>query len=389
MLCQINRDRTLAMLSSLEPTLRTRKVIVTSSEEMYAKVKKDKELNVEKVIYGNSLGGIQPKTFGLAFVEQFVITTDISLMKISSIVNGGVIFPYTLPWSLEKFIDNVELQKDSLRKDETIRKERERLKELHKKKMEAYKEEKKQVKAHNKELKKEYEKALKEAPDSVKAFIKEPEYLPEPEKPGELILPEFKKAYSLHMDRQNESYGWKLLSRFEFFQIEDSSFGYLRKRPEMLKFSIDNAIEVAKIGKMSKGEFYEEIAKLDVDTPKVADIKQSLIEADAIALVAQFDETMSSLYFSEESEGVKEVKLPPLAPIKPMHAASMLAGGIGEYSKEIDLNGEKHLIKAAIVKTFSTRKILMGTREIEETVEFYEQKMGVYNLDRRELRILG
>jgi len=214
--------------------------------------------------------------------------------------------------------------------------------------MAAYKEQKKKVKEHNKALKAEYEKALEEAPESVKAFIQEPEYLPEPEKPKEPIMPEYSKGYSLNMDRQDRSYGWKLLSRFEFFKIEGSDFGYLRKRPEMLKFSARTATEVAKIGEMTKGEFLEEIRRLDVDT-----------------------------------------RLPPLAPIKPMHAASMLAGGIGEFSKEIDLGGEQNLIKAAIVKEFSTRKILMGSKEIEETVEFYEQKMGVYNLDRRELRVLG
>ena len=79
----------------------------------------------------------------------------------------------------------------------------------------------------------------------------------------------------------------------------------------------------------------------------------------------------------------------PLAPIKPMHAASMLAGGIGEYSKELDLDGHKVLIKAAIVKEYKSRNMIVNGKDVTETVEFFEQKMGVYNLDRRELRILG
>ena len=387
MLYQVNRDRSLEMALDLQ--LKSKKVFLTSNIELYGKIKNLEE-PIEKVIYGSSLGNIPNKSFGLAFVEQFVVITDIgSLLRMANIVNYGVIFPYTLPWSLEKFIDNVELQKDALRKDQRIREERDRLKKLHKEKMEVYKKEKKEVKKKNKVLKEEYLAALKDAPENVKAFIKEPEYFQEPEKPQDLVLPEFQKGYSLHMDRQNESFGWKLLSRFEFVQIEDSNYAFLRKRPERLNFSVENAIKVAKIQKISKGEFLTEIQKKDIDTPSIYNIKQSFIDSDSISLVAKYDNIMPELLFSEEEDGVDEVKLPPLAPIKPMHAASMLAGGMGEYSKEIELRGEKHLIKAAIVKTYNTRTVIMGGKEIDETVEFYEQKMGDYNLDRRELRILG
>ena len=275
MLYVLNRENSLKSAETLPA--RSSKTLLTGTEELYAFGSKSDRF--DKVIYGNSLSGVPNKSFGLAFVEQFVITTDISLMKIAQVVNGGVIFPYTLPWSLEKFVDNVELAKETLRREEKIKEERNRLKELHKERMAAYKEEKKKIKEQNKKLKEEYEKALKEAPESVKAFIQEPEYIPEPKKPSEPIMPEYPKGYSLNVDRQDKSFGWKLLSRFEFFQVEGSGWGYLRRRPELLKFSAQTAIDVAKIGKMTKEEFFEEISRLDVDTPKVAEIKQSFIDS--------------------------------------------------------------------------------------------------------------
>ena len=385
MLYVLNRE---AFLEASEQIPSKRgKTLVTGRESLY-----DKGLNnykFDKVIYGYSLSGIPNRSFGIAVVEQFVITTDLSLLKIYQVVNGGVVFPYTLPWSLEKFIEKVDLAKASLKKEAKVKEKRTKLLTLYKENIALYKKQKKEIKENNKALKAEYTKAFQDAPESVKAFIKEPDYIPEPERPSQPIMPEYEKGYSLHIDHQERSFGWKLLSRFEFFQVEGTSFGFLRKRSELLKFSTNEAINIAKIGKMSQEEFLQEISRLDIDTPKVTEIKQSFIDSDSISIVAKYSKDMDNMLFSEEFEGVNEVKLPPLAPIKPMHAASMLAGGLGEFSKEITLGGEKNIIKAAIIKEFKSRKILMGSKEIEETVEFYEQKMGVYNLDRRELRILG
>jgi len=385
MLIYVNRDRTLDVLDE-NLKIKSKKIGLTGSEDMYRFMRSK---DFEKVIYGSSMGGIPSKAFGLVYAEQFVINTEVNLLKLFQITNGGVIFPYVLPWPLEKFIDNVDSFRHTLEQEEKVREERERLKEAYKTQMEKYKALKKEVKEKNKKLKEEYKTALKEAPDSVKAFIQEPEYIPEPEKPAEPNYPEYKNGYSLLTDRQDKSFGWKLLARFEFYKVKDTPFGFLKKRPELLTFNTKNAFEVAEIKEISRGEFFTLIQRMDVDTPKINEMKQNLYDSDTVSIVAETDSSFEELLFSEEADGVNEVKLPPLAPIKPMHAASMLAGGIGEYSKELELNGEKVLIKAAIVKEFKTRKILMGNKEVEETVEFYEQKMGVYNIDRRELRILG
>ena len=386
MLVYLNRDKTLEMFKETISS-RSNLVGLTGTEEMYKKMKKDSDFS--KVLFGSSMGGIPSKTFGIAFVEQFVVSTEVNLMKLFQIVNGGVVFPYTLFWPLEKFISNVEAFRETLEEEERIREIREKMKEEYKKKLEEYKKQKKEIKEKNKALKEEYKKALKEAPESVKAFIQEPEYLPEPEKPKEPNYPEFRKGYSLLTDRQDQSFGWKLLARFEFYKIKDSSLGFLKRREELLAFNTKNVFEVAEIKEISKGEFYEMLKKLDIDTPKVNDLKQQLVDSETISIVAEEDQSFEELLFSEEEEGVKEMRLPPLAPIKPMHAASMLAGGIGEYSKELILDGEKVLIKAAIVKEFKTRKTIVQNKEVEEVVEFYEQKMGVYNIDRRDLKILG
>jgi len=118
MLYIVNRENSLNLAEELS-LKGQKKVLMTGTENLYAKSIKNGSFF--KVILGNSLSIIPNKSFGLAFVEQFVVTNDINLMKIAQVVNGGVIFPYTLPWSLEKFIEKVEFAQETLRP--SIRKE--------------------------------------------------------------------------------------------------------------------------------------------------------------------------------------------------------------------------------------------------------------------------
>jgi len=84
----------------------------------------------------------------------------------------------------------------------------------------------------------------------------------------------------------------------------------------------------------------------------------------------------------------QEKELPILTTLKPNQTASMLAGGIGNFAKEIEINGEKQLIKGAIIKEKIKREISVNNMVIEETIESYTQEIGVLNISRRELTII-
>jgi len=84
----------------------------------------------------------------------------------------------------------------------------------------------------------------------------------------------------------------------------------------------------------------------------------------------------------------QEKELPVLTTLKPNQTASMLAGGIGNFAKEIQINGEKQLIKGAIVKEKIKREINVNNMLIEEIIESYTQEIGILNISRREFTII-
>jgi hypothetical protein len=209
-----------------------------------------------------------------------------------------------------------------------------------------------------------------------------------PAKPEEPNYPEMPRIAGIQdrFYKPETSLVWKILRRFEYLQVLGTNLGLMKKREKELMFNVKNLSEIS-VGEISIDDFYEYINSHNVDSASAKELKQSFADPVAVELFADVDFTITDLMFSEETD--ESIILPPLAPIKPMHAASMLAGGIGEYYKEVILNGETVALKAAIVKEPTSRTTVINGREVTEVIEQNIQKLGVYNTLRREFRILG
>ena len=94
---------------------------------------------------------------------------------------------------------------------------------------------------------------------------------------------------------------------------------------------------------------------------------QVIDSPEAIELIAEEDDSLLELQFTEEQDKVKYY--PPLAPIKPQLAASMLAGGMGGYAHEVLIDGDRYSIKAASIKEVTTRELIINGKEVKESVE--------------------
>ena len=88
-------------------------------------------------------------------------------------------------------------------------------------------------------------------------------------------------------------------------------------------------------------------------------------------------------------ETAAEIKeYPVLSKLKPNQTASMLAGGIGNFAKEVTFGDEKMLIKGATIKSQIQRETIINNQNVIETIESYSQEIGALNLTRRELQII-
>jgi len=138
-------------------------------------------------------------------------------------------------------------------------------------------------------------------------------------------------------------------------------------------------------GKMSKEELLNRL-EMDTHTNKY----EPTLSLSTIGLVAENISLDINIFDDVINEGDRKEapKIKPLAPIKPMHAASMLAGG-GNFSKEIILDDEPYLVKAASVKKRQTREVINHKGElVEETIESYEPVLGTYAMYERRLTLL-
>ena len=105
----------------------------------------------------------------------------------------------------------------------------------------------------------------------------------------------------------------------------------------------------------------------------------------------------SYLHINQKKEEWEELKpeidtetkeYPILSKLKPNQTASMLAGGIGNFAKEVTFGDEKILIKGATIKFQTQRETIINNQNVIETIESYSQEIGVLNLTRRELQII-
>lgn len=391
----------------LNNVLTSEKVLFTENRNVYKKA-----TNCKKFFSAGHK--VKKNSFGIGFIEQNFLSHEIMMLSLSNSITKGIIFEYLQPWAFKQFFDSIEMTKAGVLAQENVKNRIEKMKEDFSTEKEKWREERKkinedfeeveklwkercsEIKEENKGLIKEWEDAVKQAPDSIKKFITKPEEVPLPEKPEKPKLrdkplepnyPELPKVRSFRDDRLDSGLVWKILKRFRYCQVEGSTWGLLIKRDEDLSFSNKVILENEFKEKITEVEFLEFLRVNDINLKNSNNIEQDLVSVDAIELACGEDDSFLDLCFSEEND--KTIMLPPLTKIKPMHAASMLAGGIGEYYKEVILDNEPVAIKAAIVKEITKRNSIQNGREIEETIELNNQKLGVYNLTDFTFKLLG
>lgn len=390
----------------IQALFESEKVLFTENRTIY------KNFNGRK--FFGSAHKVKKNAFGLAYIEQNFISHEIMMLSLASSISKGIIFEYFRPYAFKSFFDSIEMTKAGVVAQERVKERIDAMKESFDKEKELWranrkrvneeyeiieskwKEECSVVKQANKDLIKEWQEAVDAAPENIKKFIAKPEEQalpakPEketlPPKPEEPKYPDLPKVRNFRDDRLDSGLVWKILRRFRYCSVEGSHWGLLIRREEDLNFSNKLLLEANFEEKVSK-EFFEEFIKQnDLNLKNSNNIEQDLVNVEAIELVCGEDDSFLDLTFSEEND--KTVILPPLTKIKPMHAASMLAGGIGEYYKEVVLDNEPVAIKAAIVKELTKRTTIQQGKEIEETIELNNQKLGVYNLMDFSFRLLG
>lgn len=383
--------------------LKSEKVLFTGSKDIYLNTG-DNVLQFNRRFYSSSLYGVNGKNFGLAYMEQNFLQNDVVFQKLSQVVDRGIIFKYNVPWSFDNFFQILKSYEAGIAAQEIVKKENDELKEAYKIKREAYREKrrelkeayeaeleawkdaKEEVKKANKAQLAEWQEAFDKADESLKKFIVQPEEIPEPakpaepdygEKPAEPPLKALPKVEGIREQRLDSTIAFRILKRFRFCKVKGTEYGLLIKREKDLTLSLDNLAMLA-LEDIEKEEFLSFIEANDVDFKASQNIKQSFFDMDAPELLAAIDTSLSELIYEEDEN--EDIHLVPLAPIKPMHAASMLAGGLGEYYNEVILDGDVVALKGAMVKESIERKTLLQGKEITEIIETQTQKLGVYNL---------
>lgn len=390
--------------------LKSERVLITGNTEIYTMKMGD----FNRKFYSSSLYGIVGgKAFGLAYMEQNFLNSDAVLTRLGQIVDKGIVFKYTEPYSFSNFFSTIYEYKNQLIAEEVVKEENNALKERYKLQREAYRErraqmkeeyekilldwkaEKESVKEANKTLLAEWQIAYDKADESLKKFISKPEEIPEPkkpeepdygEKPTEPPLRALPRVRNIREERLDNSQAFRILRRFKYCKVDGTEWGIMIKRDKDLSFTSEN-IRLLSTETISLDEFKEFLSISDKDFKNAQNITQSFFDYDTPALVADIDDSIFDLEFNENE--LEDIKLVPLTGIKPMFAASMLAGGIGEYFQEVILDGERIAIKGAMVKSTVERKTLLNGKEIVEVIESNSQKLGVYNTENFHFQLLG
>ena len=90
------------------------------------------------------------------------------------------------------------------------------------------------------------------------------------------------------------------------------------------------------------------------------------------------------------SESLSMTDTIPVAPVKPIIAASMVASGsVGSVSREIFVNdGEKALIKSVMIQNIEKTEIIINKERTTEKNYIWKSQLGVFNLLRKEVEII-
>jgi len=384
---------------------KSKKYYQTNNRELFTRIDSDKK-------YFGKLAKFHAKSFAFVYLRPVDFVDAPALMKARSICTKGILFnSNSISPQLERIIfkfseikrsnkkfDEIRAINDDLK--DTYKAEKKRIKGINKDTKEANKELEKTWKDSKKVLKKGFEKTLEDMNDEQKKYMpKEPEYEPEPTygvilaEPKEPNYRDEPRSVSIHIG-ENQLYktfylGWHILSHFEFFIIEGTSHGILIKRKEQLKYTYDNLEKLSIDNTISRDDFLKFFDKNERNE-KVLESYRPEVATDynALDLYAESDALFKDKdwVFEEQISEDDGMMLPALAPIKPMHAASILSAGM-KFSKEIQTEEGLLLIKSAPVKTFTEKVKIVNGRRITEVYQQQETKLAFYNQDRRELEV--
>ena len=372
------------------------------------------------------------RSFAFIYLRPVDFLSKQFIMKARSQVTRGIIFnnnsvPEDIDNFLFKFSEikranrsydklkaiNDEIESKHKEKKKEVREHNTPLKEENKEMEKAWKSEKKAMKkeweSEKADLLVKFKESLKDLNDEQKEFMpKEPPYAPEPEypsepkyhtlmpKPNDPVLRDLprSKTISIGDDNLQRRYpiAWKLLSTFEYLNIEGTRFGILKKRVEPLKYTYGNLESLNVDGVISRDDFLKFFKEHEQNEKVLDNYRPSLaMNSEFLDLISEnfnLEDREYWIYNEDEDTSIIREDLPFLAPIKPMHAASILLAGMN-FSKKVKTDKGVFLIKSAPVKVYAEREQVINGKRITTIIQTHDTKLGFYDLDQRKFEMFS
>lgn len=334
-----------------------------------------------------AIGATTEKFDGISLYEKVKLNNILRATSVGMFING---MQRDVPRIFLDFISEVESMMRLKNSIDDLKLRNEKRKEEWKLRVQEYKLQKKRVREFNKDLEKRYKEALKNAPEEMREFIQEPklEEVPEkPEEPSYEAVPSCPTPRSKGMDAD---LAWQVFKHFELLISEN--FAFLKRRVKPLVFSNNLLFEAiddnSLLREVEDNELIEIAKEFKYKKHSAAEgIHQDISYIGTMDFICSSDDGFMDMVFCEEVSN--QISSPPAARIKPMHAASMLAGGVGNVFKEIiDKKGERLAIKSSLVKEAKTKEIIVNGNRKNISIEQFIAILGVYNQDELELRLL-
>lgn len=363
------------------------------------------------------------KSFAFAYIAPLFFNKLQIMSKSLLLVTKGLVFKGSTPYQMNLLLEAI----DSIHRSNSAA---DKVKEINKKIKDTYEERVKSIKDTNKERKKfnkdltedteknikflnkeskkfnkdlkaSWEKALEKAPEDQRQFMPEPvtqykEILEMPDLSNDIKsmkdLPDspnfrdvpYSKSFSIEGLHRTHSFAWRILSKFEFLRIEDTKdFVFLRKRKSELSYKEENLLKLNVSDTIKKEDFLAYVRSNELNDPRFLDnYRQDVsINQDLVDMYSIESNVFENDIYEEETVLLAEKEYQPLAPVKPQQQASMISGL--KVSKVINTDKGQIILKSAPVKVFYTRNLVVGNKEVTETVEKYEDVMSIYNIDER------
>lgn len=393
--------------------------IVTSKKEVYKNFAGDKFFGLVQTRFPNSI--MEIGYFDADLISDDGIKGMIALQASRSCTEGFVLsgVENNLPHTFVKFFNLMHSVKKRQLEIEDIKKRNEtkerkfkeqkaahkdsvkKIRELDEKRHKAWKEICKEIKKENKEAKEAFQKAYKKADDDMRAFIQEPAEKPFPEEPIKSELPDKPEEPKKELTPMKLTFrgecadfwlSWRFIKNHTILKVKDSNLYYFKKRATPLVFATNEILSADKNGliqgEIEREEFVEIIRrKAGKKLPSYEKLEQPASSASVIDFISEVDESHMNFVFEENV--ADEKILPPLDEIKPSQSASIIASGAGNVFKEVELNGERVIMKFAMVKTASKRTVVKNGDKTEIVVHQQVLFAGIYNTNTLELKMLS